>query len=55
MALELLKNEEAEKEMDADLTKRKKNKGLSTDILKDDRFADMFKKPVCYSIVFKLV
>ncbi|KMT15164.1 hypothetical protein BVRB_3g062780 [Beta vulgaris subsp. vulgaris] len=46
LAGSLLEDEAAEIEKDAD-TKRtsKKRKGLSSDILKDDRFADMFNNP----------
>ncbi|KAK9740730.1 hypothetical protein RND81_03G056200 [Saponaria officinalis] len=46
-ARELLENEEAEKETDADANKpsKKKKKTISSDILNDDRFTDFFEKP----------
>ncbi|KAK9740726.1 hypothetical protein RND81_03G055800 [Saponaria officinalis] len=46
-ARELLENEEAEKETDADANKplKKKKKAISSDILNDDRFTDFFEKP----------
>ncbi|KAK9671224.1 hypothetical protein RND81_12G014400 [Saponaria officinalis] len=45
-ARELLENEEAEKETDADVNKPlKKKKAISSDILNDDRFTDFFEKP----------
>ncbi|KAK9740742.1 hypothetical protein RND81_03G057200 [Saponaria officinalis] len=46
-ARELLENEEAEKETDADVNKplKKRKKAISSDILNDDRFTDFFEKP----------
>ena len=47
LANAILENEEAANDEDADRKKTsKKKKGLSSDILKDERFADMFQKPV---------
>ncbi|XP_057548925.1 uncharacterized protein LOC130827271 [Amaranthus tricolor] len=46
LANAILENEEAANDEDADRKKTsKKKKGLSSDILKDERFADMFQKP----------
>lgn len=56
LAGSLLEDEAAEIEKDAD-TKRtsKKRKGLSSDILKDDRFADMFNNPVLFNCTINVI
>lgn len=61
LAARILENEEAEKELkdvdDAQTKKKssKKNKGLTSEILKDNRFKAMFENQVQYYFYFPTI